>query len=185
MCRALRTALVVEDDRELSLALTRFCTARGISVSTADTHRRATELLKIGYDLAIVDVKLPDGCGVSLCEELSRKAPKPVIVAISGTASGREGFMLARAGAGEYLEKPFDEDELWAAIERNAGVPLDASLPSLVGKISLKDASRAVRHRMFGEALAQAGSISGAARLLGVSRQAVQQAFDEIEGRSS
>ncbi len=181
IARDLKTALIVEDDDALARALVHAVAARGIAGHVVSTLKDAELVQGEGWDLALVDVNLPDGSGVTLCRSLAAQRPCPVIVAISGAATGRDGFALARAGVGEFVEKPFDDDDLWRAIEKNSGVPLEVTVPSLVGAVPMRDAHRAVRRRMLEEALARSNTITDAAKLLGVTRQAIQQAIDDLE----
>jgi ActR/RegA family two-component response regulator len=95
---------------------------------------------------------------------------------------GRGGVATGQAGALAYLTKPFSLDELSATIERVRQAPpdLDTLLRASVGQIPMRELQQRVRNVRVGQALALAlalaqGSRSGAARLLDVSRQALQQ----------
>ena len=105
--------------------------------------------------------------------------PKPLGVAISGEASADESFKLAKIGVHGYLAKPHTLEELAAEVERvrrTPAPPLDPLLSQLVGQYSLHEVQDHMRSVMLHQALALTeGSRSGAARLLDVSRQAVQQ----------
>ena len=179
--RLLKQALIVEDDAGLANALARSVRERGIEARIASTLQAARALLDDNIDLALIDIRLPDGSGLDLCRELCDRVPRPVVVAISGAASGKDGFALARLGVGEYIEKPFDDHDLWHAIEKNAGVPLAVAATASVGAVKLPDAQRAVRRAMIKEAVARGGSTSDIARLLGVTRQAAQQILESLD----
>ena len=66
----------------------------------------------------IVDVHLPGLCGLDLPAELGRSGRVPPIVFITGHATIQMGVSAMKAGAVEFLTKPFDERELLSAIER-------------------------------------------------------------------
>jgi DNA-binding NtrC family response regulator len=98
--------------------------------------------------------------------------------AISGIASAEQAFRLAQLGVRAYLAKPFSLDDLTAAVERilQEAPEFAPLVRASVGRVPMRELQGRVRHLMIDQALARAeGSRSGAARLLDVSRQAVQQ----------
>jgi len=129
-------------------------------------------------DLVLFDVRLPDGSGVRLAEAASRLRPKPTLVAISGQATAAEAFALGHAGVAHFVTKPFTIDRLLGTIDAaRRWVPeLEPLVAESVGKRELLELVSLVRGTMVDQALAKAeGSRRGAAKQLGVSRQAVQQ----------
>ncbi|MCG8588791.1 MAG: response regulator [Proteobacteria bacterium] len=129
-------------------------------------------------DLVILDVKLPDGDADVIVREAERRRPAPVLVAVSGQASAEEAFRLAQLGCRAYLAKPFSVDAFRAKIEEALRIAPDVrpAVAAHVGHTPIRDLQNVVRRTMVDEALAQSrGSRSGAARLLKVTRQAVQQ----------
>ena len=97
---------------------------------------------------------------------------------MSGKASPDEAFRLAQAGVRAYLPKPFSIQELASTVETacSEAPDLEPMITAWVGRVPMRELQRKVRRVMLKEALAQTeGSRSGAARLLHVTRQAVQQ----------
>jgi DNA-binding response OmpR family regulator len=73
------------------------------------------------YDLALCDVDLPDGNGISLATALSKAKPSLLVVVVSGNP---ENVNLAQQSGFRCLQKPFDLDALKALIEsRPQSVP--------------------------------------------------------------
>jgi two-component system response regulator RegA len=181
MLRRLERALVVEDDTALSAALSRILGASGdIAVSEASTTLEAMALLEQGPppDLVIIDVRLPDGSAFGVLDMVAQLSPVPVIVAMSGKASPDEAFQLAQRGVRKFLQKPFSIEEFTQAIEaaRNQTTEIEPMISAWVGRVPMLELQREVRRVMVKEALALTeGSRSGAARLLHVTRQAIQQ----------
>ena len=101
--------LVVDDDESLRLVLEETLSRAGFSVATAGSLAEArTRLAGEPLDLVVTDVNLPDGSGLSLLEELrARESDAEVIVM---TAFGTLGAAMdaLRAGASEFLTKPFE-----------------------------------------------------------------------------
>ncbi|MCX5787763.1 MAG: response regulator transcription factor [Elusimicrobia bacterium] len=107
--------LVVEDDRQTRLATETVLQAAGLRVIPADTVESGWALFcQQQPDLAILDVALPDGNGLDLCQRIRKHetlAGTPVIVLTGqgGLGSKRLGF---DAGADQYLVKPVLPEEI-------------------------------------------------------------------------
>lgn len=110
--------LVVEDNLELSKLLADRLKASGYEADIAGTVDEARgSLAAARYVAVILDLSLPDGDGSSIIRDLRmRRDPIPVLVLTArGGVSDRVGGL--RAGADDYLVKPFAFDELIARIE--------------------------------------------------------------------
>jgi len=171
--------LIVEDHKPLRQALARAARGWGAEVLEAGSVREAFAQLALQPDLAIVDVALPDGSARPIVEQAVRMRPAPAVIAMSGQASAEEAFELARIGARRYLPKPISLEDLTRSVEAALGDRPDLAplVAAHVGNTPMRQVLDEVRGVMVDEALAREhGSRSGAARMLGVSRQAVQQA---------
>jgi len=171
---------VIEDDDSLREAVARIAAGWGSDVSVAATAAEALEMLAKPPppELILIDVRLPDDSAFAVLDRAAQLAPAPVIVAMSGKASPDETFELAQRGVRKYLAKPFSADELAATVEaaRNDAPNLEPAISAWVGRVPLRELQQEVRRVMVREALAHSdGNRSGAARLLHVTRQAVQQ----------
>ncbi len=178
MGREVRRVLIVEDDDALREAIAREIASWPAEVIEAATARQAKERLHPSPDVLLLDVRLPDECAFSVLEEASRLRPAPVRIAMSGAASPVEAFRLARYGVRAYLAKPVSLDEITEAVRRacSESPVLEPLVVDCVGNIPMRELQRRVRKTMVRQALARCGgSRSGAARLLAVTRQAVQQ----------
>jgi DNA-binding response OmpR family regulator len=99
--------LLVEDDRSLGRTLTERLEKERLEVTWAQTIAAAeAELDRRTWDLAILDVKLPDGSGFGLARRIKRSSLTPVMfmTALNSAENRLEGFEI---GADEYLPKPF------------------------------------------------------------------------------
>ena len=176
--RELGRVLIVEDHVPLRTAIASLLRSSGAEVLEAGTEHGAIALLSPPPDLILCDVYLPDGSALKILEAALHLSPEPVKIAMSGHASAEEAFQLAKLGVLAYLPKPFTLDEISATIERVLREPpdIDTLLRASVGQIPMRELQQRVRRVMVGQALALSrGSRSGAARLLDVSRQAIQQ----------
>jgi DNA-binding NtrC family response regulator len=176
--------LIVEDHLPLRQALARAVRGWGAEVLEAGSIREASSQLALLPDLVIVDVALPDGNARPIVEQAVRMRPAPAVIAMSGQASAEEAFELARLGARRYLPKPISLEDLTRSVEEALGDRPDLApfVAAHVGNTPMRQVLDEVRSVMVDEALAREhGSRSGAARMLGVSRQAVQQAIRLLE----
>lgn len=99
--------LLVEDDTSLGQTLEDRLRKEAIDVSWARTINEAERALDSDrWDLAVIDVKLPDGSGFGLARRIKRTSLTPVMfmTALNSAENRLEGFEI---GADEYLPKPF------------------------------------------------------------------------------
>ena len=107
---------LVEDDGEIAKNLSLLLRAEGFSVVREETKKEASEKLWAEkFDLALVDISLPDGSGYAVCTEIREAQDIPVIFL---TASGDEASVVTglNMGADDYIVKPFRPRELIARI---------------------------------------------------------------------
>jgi DNA-binding NtrC family response regulator len=178
--RSLKRVLVVEDDGPLCAALAKVAEGWGATAFQAHTLREAREQISIDPDLVIADLWLEGECALDFVREAAHHRPAPAILAISGRASPEEAFRLGQLGVRGYLPKPLFHEKLVETVEQalQSAPDVEPWISAHVGKTSLKDFLNDARQVMLDEAIAKSnGSRSGAARLLQVTRQAIQQVF--------
>ena len=112
------TILVVDDEENFLILLRWFLTQRGYDVVTASSADQAMDLLDgHAFDVALIDIKLGAGSGLTLLEELSRRLPELnifMMTAYPTTGSIKRAF---DKGAARYLTKPVDLQELAKALK--------------------------------------------------------------------
>jgi two-component system, response regulator RegA len=181
---AVSRILVVEDDLELAQVLVELCGRWGGEVRCAGSLVEAEEVLATwNPGLVVLDVDLPDGRADELVELLHRVPPVPPIVAMSAVAGPQVAFHLGELGVRAYLEKPFTLEAFGDAVGHALTVPPDPrpALRASIGHQSLKEIESDVRRTLVDEALRRSGgSRRGAGRLLGVSRQFIQQTLRRL-----
>ena len=178
MSRRLRSALVVDDDPALRVGIATFLRTQGLRVATAASASEAIAQLRGKPDLVVLDVRLPDGDAFTVLEHARQLAPAPIRIALSGEASPEDAFRLSKYGVRSFLQKPASLDEIWDAVQAAAEEPPDLAphVQQTVGHLSLRELTTQVRDEAIKQALASArGNRTGAARILKVTRQAVQQ----------
>lgn len=140
------------------------------------------------FDIVLFDVRLPAVEDAHrLIREIAQRAPFPRLVAMSGSATSEQSFEMGQAGVCAYFTKT-----ALAALGRDL-LPVVAGAayrytPDLehlarmhVGTTSMRELKQRVGDAMYFEALARAaGSKRGAAKLLGVKRQALQRRARQV-----
>lgn len=113
----MKQIFLVEDDDAIAKNLSMLLRSEGFAVTHALTKNAAFEaLLEHRFDLALVDISLPDGNGFTVCTEIKAQQDIPVIFL---TASGDESSVVTglNMGADDYITKPFRPRELVARIK--------------------------------------------------------------------
>lgn len=109
--------LVVDDDDRIRTLLQRFLEAKGHRVSAARDAAQARRFLQsMAFDLIVLDVMMPGESGLDLLRAVREEIRTPAILltALGETHSRIEGL---KAGADDYLPKPFEPEELALRIE--------------------------------------------------------------------
>lgn len=100
--------LLVEDDAFLREGLTTLFENEGYRVCTAHTSGEArAAICEGGFDLAVLDVRLPDGSGLDLCREIKNKSSASPVLMLTACDDENEIVAGFDAGADDYVTKPF------------------------------------------------------------------------------
>lgn len=101
--------LVVDDDEDIRKVLTTILEDEGYIVESVGTARRA--IVKAGkqfYNLALIDVRLPDMEGIELLTRMKDTTPKMRKIIITGYPTLQNAVEAVNRGADAYIIKPFD-----------------------------------------------------------------------------
>jgi DNA-binding NtrC family response regulator len=151
--------LIVDDDANTREALVELATQEGFTTAAAGSVAEARiQLVRQRPDVVLMDLRLPDGSGIDLFEDLEDRASIETIL-ITGHASVESAVEALRLGASDYLTKPINYQRLKAVLSR---VPRSGELRAEIG--ALRDELR--RLGRFG-------------RLVGRS-PAMQEVYDKI-----
>ena len=111
------SVLLIDDDETIRKSLSRTLRKEGFDVDTAADGKQALEKSQLRrYDLALVDIRLPDMEGTKLLKMLREKAPKIKEIIITGYPSIENAVQAIDYGADAYLIKPISPSDLLAKI---------------------------------------------------------------------
>jgi DNA-binding NtrC family response regulator len=117
-----RDLLVVDDDDALRGMLRDLFQEEGYRVSDAPSVEAALELIRDrDFDVVLSDVNMPGKSGIELVGELRRIRPEAPVVLMTAFGSVASAVEAMRAGAFDYITKPFENDVARLAIERALG----------------------------------------------------------------
>jgi len=149
-----RRVLVVDDELALRKSLAQCLEDEGAEVVTAEDATSARrELEKSDFDLVVLDHRLPDGTGLALLEEQARARNPATFVMMTAYSSTEDAIRAMKAGAADYLLKPFDLDELVLVAER---VLENVALKSEVSRLRARQAGSSGTAAIVGRSPAMA-----------------------------
>ncbi len=106
-------AVVVDDEKNIQEIIEILLEEFNFEVEKASDVSSAFELIKENYyDLAFVDLRLPDGSGIEVLRKLKEKSKKTEVVIITAFASSETAVEAIKLGAYDYISKPFELNEL-------------------------------------------------------------------------
>ena len=112
--------LIVDDEASLRTALFRALDKKGYQVITASTRKEAETISQSEkpIDLALVDLRLPDGDGLDLMAQLKMIHTKAQVIILTGFGIIENAVEATRRGAFHFVTKPFNLDEVISLIDR-------------------------------------------------------------------
>ncbi len=111
--------LVVDDEPTFAATLADVLETRGYSITpTTDGKQAIAALGRESFDLALVDLRLPDMSGIELLSRIRESSPPPEVIILTGYATVDTAVRAMDRGAFGYLEKPYNIERLFLLIER-------------------------------------------------------------------
>ena len=110
--------LVVDDDAQIRKVLSAILENEGYIVQTAQNGKKATDLTKeFHFDIALVDIGLPDINGIELLQRLKFFQPKIITIMVTGSSAIDDAINAVNKGTAGYILKPIDSKKLLELIE--------------------------------------------------------------------
>ncbi len=108
--------LIVEDEEKISDIVKAYLKKEGFKPEVADTGQKALSILKKGFDLIILDLKLPDISGEDICMTIRKDSDLPIIM-LTAKSEEEDRIKGLGIGADDYVVKPFSPRELVARVK--------------------------------------------------------------------
>lgn len=112
--------LILDDESTLRTALFRLLDRKGFQVVTAQRLDEARTFMtpEKPFDIAIIDMNLPDGNGLDLISEIKGISPSTQVIVLTGFASIDSAVQATQKGAYHFLTKPFNVEELMSLLDK-------------------------------------------------------------------
>jgi two-component system NtrC family response regulator len=135
--------LLADDDRAVRRVFQYKLEKQGHDVTTADDGRQALEQLHGGrFDIVVSDIRMPEVDGIELLEQVRQTHPDLKVILITAHATVQQAVQAVKLGAFDYITKPFEDEELFAVIDRAARFSqLEQENRQLRGKLEARDST--------------------------------------------
>uniref|UniRef100_UPI004026A5DC sigma-54-dependent transcriptional regulator n=1 Tax=Prevotella sp. TaxID=59823 RepID=UPI004026A5DC len=156
--------LIIEDDLTFGLMIQKWLNRKGFVANKASSLREARQQLeKMTPDLILSDLRLPDGDGISLLSQLRDEGLSTPFIVMTSYAEVENAVLAMKAGATDYIAKPFPPDLLLekisealrssklSAVDEVAGATPQGQEPSAPDKATVHDAEASTPIYIEGE----------------------------------
>jgi signal transduction histidine kinase len=175
--------LIVDDNAPLVENLSEILEEAGYSVRSAASCAQAAPAAQEGFDVALVDLRLPDGDGTALAPRLKELSPDGEVVLLTGFATLESAVAAVRAGACAYLVKPCATQDLLVTVEQAMRqVRLHAEKRELARKAQMAEKLAAVGTMTAGLSHEIRNPLNAAALQLTVLERRLQRLPAEVQG---
>jgi two-component system NtrC family response regulator len=111
--------LVIDDERVICDGCRLALSEQGHAVDVSLEGKAGLDaVLKVGYDILLLDMKLPDTNGMEILRAVHEAKPRLNVIVMTGYSTVQNAVEAMKKGAFDYLAKPFTEDELLLSVER-------------------------------------------------------------------
>ncbi|SMO51974.1 sigma-54-dependent transcriptional regulator [Solitalea koreensis] len=115
----MKNILIIDDEVNIGVLLTRFLSKHGFGVNTANSGSKAMELLKNNYyDLVLCDYRLEDTDGRQMLTNILELHPTTMVIIITGYSDVKIAVEMVKNGAYDYISKPLYPDEILSTINK-------------------------------------------------------------------
>ena len=115
----MKKILIIDDEVNVALLLSKFLTRNGFDVSTASSGNSGIEQLKTEeFDLVLCDYRLEDTDGREMLRKIKTQYPNTGVIIITGYSDIKMAVELIKMGAYDYISKPLYPDEILNTITK-------------------------------------------------------------------
>lgn len=142
MANTNKKILIVDDDNDMCLLLTRFLTRNNFDTTALNTGKQAVEWLKKHQpDLVLCDFRLDDMTGADLLLKIKESYPETQVIIITGYSDVKDAVEVMKTGAYDYVTKPLFPDEILLTIREALAAPAITGVKSNGADHSKEDAA--------------------------------------------
>ncbi len=145
--------LIVDDEEAARFGIRRVLEGKAVQIFEAASAAAARDVIqKSQPDLMLTDINMPDEDGISLLKSLAAQPRKPLAIMITAYGTAKVAVDAMKAGAYDYITKPFEIDELRLVVKR------------ALEKLDLEEENRSLRKLVLSDG--QFGRLAGKSRVM-------------------
>jgi DNA-binding NtrC family response regulator len=110
--------LIVDDEPTVRTLLTEILSPMYRCSSTESAGEAIRLIDSRFFEVALVDMGLPGMTGLGLCQLMIKRSPKTVVIVVSGNSDDQSVAEAMKAGAADYIKKPFNLSHVIATVQR-------------------------------------------------------------------
>jgi DNA-binding NtrC family response regulator len=130
-----KKALVIDDEQIVLDSVSQLLTDENYEVDVSLSGREGLDwAIERKYDVVLTDIRMPDIGGMKVLRDVKRVHPSLPVIIITGYASVRSAVQAMQLGAAQYIEKPFEPEELLEAVARALGMAPETEEQALIHK---------------------------------------------------
>lgn len=134
--------LVIDDDNDMCLLLSRFLTRQGFEVATVSTGAAALEWMKKSEPLLVLcDFRIGDMTGADMLQKIKERHPAAPVIIITGYSDVKDAVEVMKMGAYDYVTKPLFPDEILVTIRKALSEPSTVSVKVATPDVAPEPAS--------------------------------------------
>jgi DNA-binding NtrC family response regulator len=128
-----KKALVIDDEQIVLDSVSTLLRDEGFEVDVSLDGREGLDwAIERNYDVVLTDIRMPDIGGMKVLRDVKRVNPALPVIMITGYASVESAVQAMKLGAAEYIEKPFEPEQLLEAVSRAIGMSAEAEEQGLI-----------------------------------------------------
>jgi DNA-binding NtrC family response regulator len=130
-----KQALVIDDEQIVLDSVSEILTNENYEVDVSLSGREGLDwAIERPYDVVLTDIRMPDIGGMRVLRDVKRVKPSLPVIIITGYATVKSAVQGMKLGAADYIEKPFEPEELIDAVGRALGMTPEAEEQALIHK---------------------------------------------------
>jgi DNA-binding NtrC family response regulator len=128
-----KKALVIDDEQIVLDSVSTLLRDEGFEVDVSLDGRQGLDwAIERKYDVVLTDIRMPDIGGMKVLRDVKRINPTLPVIMITGYASIESAVQAMKLGAAEYIEKPFEPEQLLEAVSRALGISKEVEEQGLI-----------------------------------------------------
>ena len=130
-----KKALVIDDEQIVLDSVSQILIDENYEVDVSLSGREGLDwAIERPYDIILTDIRMPDIGGMRVLRDVKRIKPSLPVVIITGYATTKSAVQAMKLGAGDYIEKPFEPEQLLDSVAKALGISSEEEEQGLIHK---------------------------------------------------